>query len=1233
MMSSEAIWFETCVDCRAEFMATSTTQCCSVVGEAQTLGSIDIGLPGVAGIRESRRKGPSGNARRGYVRSRGRCLPRGVCHPCVFETTPEHQENKVHPGEHQDSPGPKMSNPRRSHATLQPADSQHAKDQPDAAASAVMRSRSAVSVATLQPQTQFDWDAEWENGGAFGYWIPQDSQECHNSFVPPWRIAARMVVLLILWVSQAHIGTQTAEESRRAFQNTENWYNETDPNDWQVLMKAFGATIYLQRHAPNATPCFFLDVSVAGAQRFTNGARALVIPYTCSTWRQSMAVKLDAKIMPTKLRDALVNGPWLCEGVVADNKLSPHQLQGVTLRFAGCRLLGGMMPQQPDFDKMQLTDLEELTPYFKCYGITKTAPNAFGKHKKKDIETIRAEFKALRQSDVEEAWQRYQEATTKAQPVKPASVEDEDASPGAHVYPKKANGLYDFERMNKHQLRSLVTAFKDHGARHGDKKNAMIAQFTSLSDEIVQKVMQQQAQKSSIIKEFGTKKTSELRALTKSPHSTLRGPKSKRELLEDIREIERNKAENSISKAFSKAAGGGVPEGSSSQGAQMPPELHAVDSAQPMGTPRKSWHYKNFLHAERRKQPKSKEKHRQLMATPEHKEKHRQLMATPQHKEKHSQFLRTPEQVEKQRARSAHCYASPEGLQQKREQYQQSRDHRHARVTAVQVNRAEFQEGSSNAWTATAAAACAQEGLPPGTIDMLPPPYAELNDVSSLHMAQSAMTMLGPCLSWRTCVVCWKAWYSIQEVHEENSREWISLLHNSEIRKKWEFDASAHNAYEFLETHHSDNAHDLLNHLVECSCGAVGKTCACNAGSGAAERIAMLRDVNICEECAAHVRQGQLKPCAKGQLRRRDMVVDPVCIELHGTEKVVREAWHAHRPSGDKSTCPMIPILGRTLQDFARPLAELTDLEEMVISLVHPLVQVYTIPSTGELAYVGHVCNFRQHVSEFLETLPVRPKDMPFVLVRPRRKVADTNPKPRQPFRIDVHKLRCAFDWLKEHNPLYKACTWNQKAEQEWQSDEPQLPTRDDVLSATTSVTQAEFMLWMQHATRGELLTACDAHESVDGHAQQILPSTSDDSFTCGRQLHDALMQKHSDTTPWNALRRVVAEQLDKTAFRAASSLSQNEIALVAASLDVLDLGENVGPHASLDEINALDVENWSDTFVQMASEIYTIKCIVAGDEEPSCFSCIRPLVFSFLCCLSVCVRLMSRVPESRSLS
>ena len=45
--------------------------------------------------------------------------------------------------------------------------------------------------------------------------------------------------------------------------------------------------------------------------------------------------------------------------------------------------------------------------------------------------------------------------------------------------------------------------------------------------------------------------------------------------------------------------------------------------------------------------------------------------------------------------------------------------------------------------------------------------------------------------------------------------------------------------------------------------------------------------------------------------------------------------------------------IGRTLAMIAEPLHLMTDFEEMILCLVHPLVQVYTIPKTGELAYVG----------------------------------------------------------------------------------------------------------------------------------------------------------------------------------------------------------------------------------------------------------------------------------------
>ena len=69
------------------------------------------------------------------------------------------------------------------------------------------------------------------------------------------------------------------------------------------------------------------------------------------------------------------------------------------------------MPEGPDFDKMHLTHLQQLAPFFKRYGIKRTAPDKDGKHKPKNVVTLRAEYKALPQSQVEEAWQRYQQAT------------------------------------------------------------------------------------------------------------------------------------------------------------------------------------------------------------------------------------------------------------------------------------------------------------------------------------------------------------------------------------------------------------------------------------------------------------------------------------------------------------------------------------------------------------------------------------------------------------------------------------------------------------------------------------------------------------------------------------------------------------------------------------------------------------------------------------------------------
>ena len=110
-----------------------------------------------------------------------------------------------------------------------------------------------------------------------------------------------------------------------------------------------------------------------------------------------------------------------------------------------------------------------------------------------------------------------------------------------------------------------------------------------------------------------------------------------------------------------------------------------------------------------------------------------------------------------------------------------------------------------------------------------------------------------------------------------------------------------------------------------------------------------------------------------------------------------------------------IPVLGFAAHEFAEAVSALTDSEEMVLALVHPLVQVYTIPRTGQLAYVGHVCNFRQKTAAFISSLPTVPENMPFVMVRPRN--FKNHNKRGSPFKIDVDKVRKAFAWLKKFNP------------------------------------------------------------------------------------------------------------------------------------------------------------------------------------------------------------------------
>ena len=194
----------------------------------------------------------------------------------------------------------------------------------------------------------------------------------------------------------------------------------------------------------------------------------------------------------------------------------------------------------------------------------------------------------------------------------------------------------------------------------------------------------------------------------------------------------------------------------------------------------------------------------------------------------------------------------------------------------------------------------------------------------------------------------------------------------------------------------------------------------------------------------------------------------------------------------------------------------------MVLALVHPLCQVYTIPRTGQLAYVGHVCNFRQKVTEFLKELPTLPSKMPYVKVRPRS--FGGRPCMKAPFRVDVAKLHAAFLWLKKNNPYYVDVEWRDDWAEEWKKEDVDIgSTCDEDMDDGQSLvlTRESFEVWMQWVERENEVCA--------------------DGFQMGKRL---LALCESGRNPdddsgddWNRVRSLVANALDCSCLRAAHTV------------------------------------------------------------------------------------------------
>ena len=97
-------------------------------------------------------------------------------------------------------------------------------------------------------------------------------------------------------------------------------------------------------------------------------------------------------------------------------------------------------------------------------------------------------------------------------------------------------------------------------------------------------------------------------------------------------------------------------------------------------------------------------------------------------------------------------------------------------------------------------------------------------------------------------------------------------------------------------------------------------------------------------------------------------------------------------------------------QPYLIPLQGLTQVEEMLISGVLPIMSLYCLPH-GQYAYSGHVINLPQDVASFTNTLPRLPSQLDVIVVR-KEGAAESH----HDFRVRRSVVFCALQSLLANN-------------------------------------------------------------------------------------------------------------------------------------------------------------------------------------------------------------------------
>lgn len=101
------------------------------------------------------------------------------------------------------------------------------------------------------------------------------------------------------------------------------------------------------------------------------------------------------------------------------------------------------------------------------------------------------------------------------------------------------------------------------------------------------------------------------------------------------------------------------------------------------------------------------------------------------------------------------------------------------------------------------------------------------------------------------------------------------------------------------------------------------------------------------------------------------------------------------------------------------PDSPLTHMEEMLISPVHALVQVWQI-SGGQYKYTGHTCNFPRDTAVFHAKLPLLPQEVDVIIMHRTGAQGENNEAIHQHFRECRNVLETWLKYLEEHHPTFR---------------------------------------------------------------------------------------------------------------------------------------------------------------------------------------------------------------------